>query len=208
VAGASAGKGLGHRFLRHVERARVLVVLIDLAPMDGVSAHDQQRILLEELGRYRPELLDRPRLIVGSKVDIVGVDGEGPSIDGTAEAGWESDLRISAVTGAGLGPFVGRLGSLVQEARAIRAPVESVVVHRPEPEGVDVERSDDGGFVVRGRRAERAVALSDLTDAQAIDYVQQRLHRLGVDRALARAGAREGDVVHVGGFTFTYEPDS
>jgi GTP-binding protein len=208
VAGASAGKGLGHRFLRHVERARVLVVLIDLAPMDGVSAHDQQRILLEELGRYRPELLDRPRLIVGSKVDIVGVDGEGPSIDGTAEAGWEPDLRISAVTGAGLGPFVGRLGSLVQEARAIRAPVESVVVHRPEPEGVDVERSDDGGFVVRGRRAERAVALSDLTDAQAIDYVQQRLHRLGVDRALARAGAREGDVVHVGGFTFTYEPDS
>jgi GTP-binding protein len=207
VAGASAGKGLGHRFLRHVERARVLVVLIDLAPMDGVSAHEQQRILLEELGRYRPELLDRPRLIVGSKVDLVSVDGEGPSVDGTADPGWEPDLRISAVTGAGLGPFVGRLGSLVREVRAIRAPIESIVVHRPEPEGVDVERSDDGGFVVRGRRAERAVALSDLTDAQAIDYVQHRLHRLGVDRALARAGAREGDVVHVGGFTFTYEPD-
>jgi len=111
------------------------------------------------------------------------------------------------VTGAGLGPFVARLGKLVKEARAAEAPLQSVVVHRPEPEGVDVERSDDGGFVVRGRPAERAVAVSDLTDAQALDYVQHRLHRLGVDRALARAGAREGDVVHVGGFTFTYEPD-
>jgi GTP-binding protein len=83
VAGASAGKGLGHRFLRHVERARVLVVLVDLAPMDGISADEQERILLEELGRYRPELLDRPRLKVGSKVDLVGVDGEGPPVDGT-----------------------------------------------------------------------------------------------------------------------------
>ncbi len=207
VAGASAGKGLGHRFLRHVERARVLVVLIDLAPVDGVPAPEQERILLEELGRYRPELLDRPRLIVGSKVDLLGADGEGASVDGRAGAGWAPDARISAVTGVGVGHFVTRLGALVQEARAIRAPLQSVVVHRPEPEGVDVERSDDGGFVVRGRPAERAVAVSDLTDAQALDYVQHRLHRLGVDRALARAGAREGDVVHVGGFTFTYEPD-
>jgi GTP-binding protein len=116
-------------------------------------------------------------------------------------------MRISAVTGDGLRPFVTRVAGLVKGARAARAPVQSVVIHRPEPEGVDVERSDDGGFVVRGRRAERAVAVNDLTNAQALEYVQHRLHRLGVDRALARAGAREGDVVHVGGFTFTYEPD-
>ena len=69
-----------------------------------------------------------------------------------------------------------------------------------------VERGSDGAFVVRGRPAERAVAVSDITDAQALAYVQERLRRLGVDRALARAGAREGDLVHVGGFTFEYEP--
>ena len=207
VAGASAGKGLGHRFLRHVERARVLVVMVDLAPMDGTPAADQERILLQELGRYRPELLERPRLVVGSKVDLLGPDPERPSVDGSSSPDWEPAARISAVTGAGLGPFVARLGKLVKEARAAEAPLQSVVVHRPEPEGVDVERSDDGGFVVRGRPAERAVAVSDLTDAQALDYVQHRLHRLGVDRALARAGAREGDVVRVGAFTFTYEPD-
>jgi GTPase len=205
VAGASAGRGLGHRFLRHVERARVLVVLIDLAPMDGAPAHEQERILLEELGRYRPELLERPRLVVGSKLDLLGPDAERPSTDGLP--GSQQEARISAVTGAGLGPFLGRLAGLVRQARAADAPLQTVVVHRPEPEGVDVERSDDGGFVVRGRPAERAVAVSDLTDAQALDYVQHRLHRLGVDRALARAGAREGDLVHVGGFTFTFEPD-
>jgi GTP-binding protein len=205
VAGASAGRGLGHRFLRHVERARILVVLIDLAPTDGAPADEQERILLEELGRYRPELLERPRLVVGSKVDLLGPDAERPSADG--QPGSQQEVRISAVTGAGLGPFLGRLAGLAREARAADAPLQTVVVHRPEPEGVDVERSDDGGFVVRGRPAERAVAVSDLTDAQALDYVQHRLHRLGVDRALARAGAREGDLVHVGGFTFTFEPD-
>src|SRR5205085_410391 len=77
---------------------------------------------------------------------------------------------------------------------------------RPEPEGLLVERGDDGAFVVRGRPAERAVAVSDLTNAQALDYVQHRLRRLGVDRALARAGAREGDLVRIGGGSVPYGP--
>src|SRR4029077_9501316 len=70
IEGAAEGKGLGYQFLRHVERARVLVVLLDLAPVDGRSATEQERILLNELTRYRPELAERPRLVVGSKADI------------------------------------------------------------------------------------------------------------------------------------------
>jgi GTP-binding protein len=80
-------------------------------------------------------------------------------------------------------------------------------VHRPEPEGVWVERLSEG-FVVHGRPAERAVAVSDLTNADALAHVQRRLRRLGVDRALVRAGVREGDQVRVGGMTFSYEPDN
>jgi GTP-binding protein len=192
VEGASAGRGLGHRFLRHVERARVLLVLVDLAPADGRPPADQERILLDELGRYRPELLARPRLTVGSKADVATEDWAGP--------------RISAVTGAGLSPVLGRLAELVAGARA-EVPAEGFVVHRPAPEGVVVERGPDGAFVVRGRDAQRAVAVSDITNAEALAYVQHRLKRLGVDRALARAGAREGDVVHIGGFSFEYEPE-
>jgi GTP-binding protein len=84
---------------------------------------------------------------------------------------------------------------------------EGFVVHRPEPEGVHVARDHTGALVVRGRAAERAVALNDLTNPQALSYVQNRLKRLGVDRALVRAGAREGDLVRIGAFEFEYEPE-
>ncbi|MHB1445202.1 MAG: GTPase ObgE [Acidimicrobiales bacterium] len=199
IEGAAEGKGLGHRFLRHVERARVLVVLLDLAAADATPPERQLEILLSELGRYRPELMDRPRLVVGSKGDLAG----GPA---GAPAGF--DLTISAVTGEGLTRLVGRTMDLVRTARE-RAAEEAdsePVIHRPAPEGFSIERTG-AGFVVRGRPAERAVAISDLTNVQALEYVQNRLKRLGVDRALARAGAREGDLVVVGGFSFEYQPD-
>ena len=193
IEGASEGKGLGHRFLRHIERARVLVILLDLT----ADFAEQERILLRELGNYRPELLDRPRLRVGSK---------GDAADPEVKAAFDG-LVISSITGDNLSPLVGQLADIVTEARATLPPPDEYVVHRPEPEGVRVERSDDGGFVVMGRAAQRAVAVSDISNAQALAYVQGKLKRLGVDRALARAGAREGDIVHIGGFTFEYEPE-
>jgi GTP-binding protein len=192
IEGASEGKGLGHRFLRHVERARVLVVLLDLVAADGRSPEEQERILLQELGRYRPELLERPRVTVGTKADV-------------ASTMWDGNL-ISSVTGEGVKALLGQLAVLVEEARKELPEAVGFVVHRPEAEGLLIERGDDGAFVVRGKSAERAVAVSDITNAQALAYVQGRLKRLGVDRALARAGAKEGDIVHIGGFTFEYEP--
>ena len=97
---------------------------------------------------------------------------------------------------------------MVAEARAEDAvPNRSVVIHRPVAEGIEVARADDGSFVVLGRPALRAVALSDLTDDEAVDYVQDRLRRLGVERALVRAGVRDGDVVHLGALSFTYQRD-
>ena len=191
IEGASAGRGLGHRFLRHVERARVLVVLLDLTAEATPEA--QRAVLLDELGRYRPELLERPRLEVGSKADAALHEWEGP--------------RISSATGEGVPRLVGTVLDLVRGARAAEPVGEPTILHRPVPEGVRIERADDGSFVVVGRPAERAVAVSDLTNPQALEYVQHRLRRLGVDRALARAGAREGDVVRVGAFSFEYEPD-
>src|SRR4029079_14094402 len=103
IEGASEGRGLGHQFLRHIERARVLCVMVDLAAADEVSPDEQERILLQELAQYEPELLDRPRVVVGTKADI-------------AVADW-SGLRISAVTNDGLRELVGRMAELVHEAR-------------------------------------------------------------------------------------------
>ena len=117
------------------------------------------------------------------------------------------DLCISAVTGAGLPRLMGRVGDAVRGARTAEPEPEGFVVHRPAAEGFTVERGDDGAFVVIGRSAERAVALSDLTNLEALDYAHSRLKKLGVDKALARAGAREGDVVHIGGMSFQFEED-
>jgi GTPase len=197
VEGAAEGRGLGHRFLRHVERARVLVLLLDLASMEGRSPEEQEEILVEELRRYRPELLERPRVTVGSKADVEASGARAP--------GAHLDLRISAVTHQGLDELVEHLARMVVAARAREevAPSE-VVVHRPLAEGVEIVREDDGSFTVRGRAAERAVALSDLTDDDAVSYVQDRLRRLGVERALVRAGVHDGDLVHLGALTFTY----
>ncbi|HEY3844162.1 MAG TPA: GTPase ObgE [Acidimicrobiales bacterium] len=193
VEGAAEGKGLGHRFLRHIERARVLVVLLDLDPLAEHPPAEQLRILLGELGGYQPDLLERPRLVVGSKMDL--------------SSGHEvCELVLSAATGDGVRPLVERLAAMVQTARAEMAAVASsvVVLHRPVPEGVDVQRVSPGNWRVVGRIAERAVAFSDLNDDGALAEAVKRLRRLGVDRALSRAGVRDGDEVTVGDMTFTW----
>jgi GTPase len=194
IEGASDGKGLGHRFLRHVERARVLLVLLDLAPYDAVAPETQLEVLLRELENYRPDLLDRPRLVVGSRSDMAP-DHE---FRGTV---------ISSVTGAGIPELLGSLAGLVTAARQEEPDTETTTIHRPASTEVEIRRRDDASWEVLGRPARRAVALSDLTNEEALEFAQQRLQQLGVNAALARAGVSSGDEVHIGDFVFEYEED-
>ena len=191
IEGAADGKGLGHQFLRHVERARALVILLDLAPVDGRSPADQEAVLLDELGRYQPDLLERPRVVVGTKADVAteAFDGQ----------------KISAVTRDGLDELLGRIAEVVEEARATEGNAEPYVVLRPEEQGFHVMREGQNSWRVTGRPAERAVALADLTNPEAMAYVQQRLRRMGVERALNRAGVHDGDLVRIGTLELTYE---
>ncbi len=193
IEGASEGKGLGFQFLRHIERARVLVILVDLAPSDGVSPQEQEAKLLNELQVYRPELLERPRLVVGSKVDIAEYDFDG--------------IRISAVTRTGIEEFLGTLGALVDEARENQEQPESFVVHSPKPEGFTIIREDDGAFRILGKSIERVVAMSDLTNEDALDYVHQKMVRLGVEKAMRKNGVTTGDIVRIGEMEFEYSDD-
>ena len=197
IAGASVGRGLGHLFLRHIERARALVILIDLAASTEHEPAEQERILLAELEQYRPELVQRPRVVIGSRTDIADPD---------RAAAWNGPT-FSAVTGQGIPQLVGSMAEAVRLARSAEPEPEPFVVHRPQPEGLVVSRIDTGAFVVAGRAVERAVALSDITNLEALAYVQERLKRLGVDKALAKAGAQEGDTVHIGKFSFDFIPD-
>ncbi|MGZ4701722.1 MAG: Obg family GTPase CgtA, partial [Ilumatobacteraceae bacterium] len=181
-------------FLRHVERARVMCIMLDLAAVDEASPCDQERILLHELGEYRPELLDRPRVIVGSKADIALADWEG--------------LRISAVTGEGVRTLVGQLAALVHEARTEQTTAAGIVILRPEAEGGRVERLGEHEFRLLGRQVERIVALNDVSTPDAMSYIDFQMKRLGVPRLLSRAGAQDGDIVWVADFSFEYQQEA
>jgi len=194
IEGASEGKGLGHSFLRHIERSRALLVLCDLAAIDGMSPKDQETVLLRELGAFKPELLERPRLVIGSRADMAPPEVV-EAFEGTV---------VSAVTRQGLDDVLGQLGNMVREVRAKMPVGRSFVVHRPESDDVIIER-DGAVWIVRSKAAERAVALNDLTDPEAMAYVRERLARLGVDRALEKAGVQEGEVVRIGTLELEYE---
>ena len=200
IEGASEGKGLGFQFLRHIERARALVVLIDLHPHAERPPRQQLEVLLEELRSYRPELLERPRIIVGSRLDLA--QEPRPQL-----SSYDGELEISAMTGAGIDELTHRLAAMVARVRLERPSRSTApVLHRPVAEGFVISRSDEG-FAVTGRDVTRAVALSDLTDIDALAHVHRRLKRLGVDKALAKAGARPGDPVTIGNLSFTYEDE-
>ena len=195
IEGAADGKGLGHQFLRHVERARVLAILLDLAPYDGREVDSQLEILLRELGNYKPELLERPRLLISSKADVAAQDA------------LEDSFKVSAVTGEGVQEMKYKLELLVKEAReAELTNSDEIVIHRPSPKGISVSR-EGNIFIVKGRQAERAVALNDLTNIEALEYIQFTLEKIGVNKALRKAGIREGDYVQIGELQFDYMDD-
>jgi len=195
IEGASEGKGLGHEFLRHIERARVLCVMVDLAPVDGVSPQEQERVLLHELGNYRPELLERPRVVVGTKADLLFDEEQGFD--------WQGET-ISAITHQGVRELVGRLAKLVHEARESQPANEGIVIIRPEADGARVERVGDHEFRLIGRQVERVVALNDVTTPEALMYIDHQLDRLHVPKMLSKAGAMDGDIVWIASFSFEY----
>ena len=186
--------GLGHQFLRHVERARVLVLLLDLASVDGRTPEEQERVLLDELGRYRPELLERPRLVVGTQGRRRDVELHDP----TGCASRRSRATGSTSSSAGS-------GTLVDEARAdgARAPSRSSCSARS-------RRASPSCATTTARGGSPAAPPSGSSrwptspTTRRIAYVQDRLRRMGVERALARAGAREGDIVRIGPVELEY----
>lgn len=203
VEGAAEGKGLGHEFLRHCERARVLVFLLDPSPLQELSPERQYQVLERELRMHDPGLADRPRVVAVTKRDL---SVESPVTTALLELAPDL-IEISSVAGRGLDDLVHRVADAVDRAARTSDQGEGYVLHRPLGATFEVERVD-GVWVVNGRAAERAVAFNDLTLADAALLASRRLSRLGVDDSLRRAGAQEGDEVRIGDLVFEYsEPD-
>ena len=195
IEGASEGKGLGHQFLRHIERASILLILLDLSQTSEFSPERQKEILENELSSYRPELLSRPRLVVGSRSDMSLEDSK---FDGQ---------EISSITGAGVKEVLYQIAGLIEEVRSNKPVNPTRILHQPEPEGIKVERVGDTQWEIRDRELMRIANLNDLSNPDALAYLQDRFKNMGVDRALNRARVKKGEIVKIGKLEFEYDED-
>ncbi|HKZ75625.1 MAG TPA: GTPase ObgE [Actinomycetota bacterium] len=198
VEGASEGKGLGHRFLRHIVRCRALVMIVDLSATDPA---EDLVVLRRELAAYDPELAERPAIVVGTKADLL-VDPPGAVRVLGAEA-----LAVSALDGRGLEELTERLGGLAARAEREAPERKPTVVLRPGREAFTVSAEGPGRWLVAGRAVERWVQEADLDDEHELSRLQRRLRRAGVERRLAAAGARHGEDVCIAGHVFEFLPE-
>jgi GTP-binding protein len=212
IEGASEGRGLGHEFLRHVERCKVLVHVVDCATMDpGRDPISDVDVIERELESYGG-LADRPRMVTLNKIDVPDARELAAMVRPELEArGWPV-VPVSAATHEGLRELTFTMAEIVSTARASAPPAEPTrIILRP-------QAVDDAGFTVspegdrfrvRGTKPERWVRQTDFSNDEAVGYLADRLARLGVEDALLNAGATAGAEVVIGGddaVVFDWEP--
>lgn len=201
IEGAAEGRGLGHVFLRHAERSRALVFLLDPSSLQEVDCTRQLAVLRDELEAHDPVLAQRPHVIAVGKSDDPNA---APEAERLRAAGVEAHL-VSGLTGDGLDRLMFTIADLVEGAER-RGEGDGYILHRPIDDGFTVTR-EGGRWIVAGRRAERAVAFDDLTKPEAADLAARRLARAGVDDELRRLGARPGDDVQIGDLVFEFRDE-
>jgi GTPase len=216
IEGASEGAGLGHDFLAHVERTRLLVHVLDLAPLDGSDPAENWATIERELELHDARLARLPRVLALSKADLVS-----PEVASDAAAAWRARLGdevpvlvTSSATRAGLDDLARELLRRVpvEAPRPVDelAEEEELAEHRvfrPAAErGWSVERVGEGEFRVTGGPVERLLARFHVDNEEALAHIERRLHRMGVVRALEAAGFEPGDDVEIAGIVFELDP--
>jgi GTPase len=211
IEGAAEGAGLGHEFLAHLERCRLLVHLVEVAPSEG-DPESNYRTVRNELAGYGAGLESLPEIVALSKVDLI-TDEERE----TLVADWRDRreavevLGISSATGEGLDPLTRAIfEALSDQAPAAKPSGEFEAEHRVyrpgAEEGFGVVPEGDGRFRVTGRGIELLIARHDLENPEALDYLEGRLREIGVIAELQRAGFEPGDEVVVGDVEFELDP--
>ncbi len=210
IEGASEGRGLGHEFLRHVERCAAIVHVIDTATIEpGRNPEDDLAVIEHELASYGG-LDDRPRLVALNKIDVPDGREMAEIVRADLEARGLQVFAVSAASGEGLRELTFAMAEIVQSARASRtqAPIERIVIRPPSVDGGEdfsVTASSDPSlgqgqraWRVRGPKPERWVRQTDFSNDEAVGFLADRLNRLGVESRLVQLGAVEGDAVLIG----------
>ena len=231
IEGAHEGRGLGHEFLRHIERTALIVHVVDLTGgFEGRDPLEDYEIINRELALYADELEARPRIVVGNKIDAPGTGeaarrlAERVKADSIAAAGGDEFAAsridpklylISALTGEGIESLKAAIGSKVRELReqareelaASEVQYDQVweLKREKRDKSFKVRKLSDGIFRVEGPQVERMVVQTDWDNEEALAFLQHRFKRLGVDKALEDAGACNGDEVRILGYAFEFE---
>ena len=230
IEGAHEGRGLGHEFLRHIERTALIVQVVDLTgDYEGRDPLEDYEVINRELALYADELAARPRIVVANKIDAPGSDEAADRLakrvheDSVAAAGGDEFgpspidpklYRVSALTGEGADGLKAAIATKVHELReAARADAENDVQYdhvwehrrRERDRRFDVANLGGGVFRVSGPQVERMVVQTDWENEEAVAFLQHRLKRLGVETALEKAGAVDGDEIRIVGRAFEFE---
>ena len=216
IEGAAEGKGLGHQFLRHVERTALILHVIDITgSYEGRDPLEDYRIINDELRRYASELSDRPQIVVANKCDASGMTERVQELKQLALADGHEFFAVSALTGAGLQTLMLACGERVSELRRALAEEQAAAPafddekwereRKARDKRFSVVQEEPGAWRVSGTNVERMVVQTDWENEEAIIYLQHRMARMGVDDALIKAGCRSGDEVRILGYAFDFE---
>ena len=214
IEGASEGKGLGHQFLRHIERTALIMHVVDVTGgYEGRDVIEDYVTINAELAAYASELAVRPQVVVANKCDLPGCEEAVERLRAAAEADGHEFFAVSAATGLGLDALVNRVAAMVAD---LRREVSAAEPERDLTETWERDRQRrDKRMVIRreerhvwrvsGAAIERMVVQTDWENDEAVAFLQHRFDRCGLDLQLAKAGAVNGDEIRILGFAFTYE---
>ncbi len=202
IEGAHEGIGLGHDFLRHIERTKVLLFILDAAQLDGREVMSDLEILQQELALFNPDLASRPYLIVANKMDIPGAEENCQALQ--AEYG-ERLFKISAATGEGVQPLMEKAFEVLKSIPKEEPVNEEVrVIRRYADELPFVIDVVDGIYQVTGKRIENLVQMTNLNQEESLQKFQRTIERMGLEDALREKGIKEGDIVRICELEFEY----
>ena len=216
IEGASEGKGLGHQFLRHIERTALILHVVDVTGgYEGRDVIEDYETINAELAAYASELADRPQIVVANKCDLPGTEEAVERLRAAAEADGHAFFAVSAATGEGLDALVSSCAAEVARLRAEAAERDEgddrtdlwELERQRRDRALRVSREERHAWRVSGSQIERMVVQTDWDNDEAVAYLQHRFERSGLNDALAKAGAQTGDEVRILELAFTYEGD-
>lgn len=211
IEGASEGVGLGHQFLRHIERTRVIVHVIDMAAMEGRDPYEDYQTINKELEEYNLRLTERPQIIVANKMDMPEAEENLKKFKEQLEEDFPI-FPISAISRKGLRELLFAIADKIEETPEFPLDHEEeetginrvLYKHEADPEAFYITREPDGSFVVSGEKVEKLFKMTNFQTEESVRRFSRQLRGLGVDEALRQKGAKDGDTVKLLDFEFEF----